>query len=95
MNIVNSLSNAATNTLQAEHSNWFRNICDAIRMPAWLDITLNRLRMTTLLESGTVTTCSTVTSVTNVVSVGTYPAQQATFEGNNAAWALTCRARIT
>lgn len=54
-----------------------KRLLDAIKYPAWLDRALNRLRMTTLVESGTittVTTCSTVSTVSNITNIGGYSA---------------------
>ena len=57
--------------------------------PSWVDKTLNRVRETAIIESGTVTT---VTGVTNFDS---YQARVSVIGNNIAAWALACRARIT
>ena len=64
----------------------------SLTKPAWFDPSLNRLRETTLIESGTVTTVTTVTGVTNL---GGYAAQLPTLSGSRTAWSLSCRARIT
>jgi len=73
--------------------------------PANYDASLNRQRITAILESGTVTTVSTVTGVTTVTTVATVTnltnfgtgraATELQDNNNRTAWALTNRARIT
>lgn len=64
--------------------------------PVNYDPALNRQRMTTILESGTVTTVSTVTTAGTLTNVG---AGRAGIElqdnANRSAWALVHRTRIT
>lgn len=64
--------------------------------PVNYDASLNRQRMTTILESGTVTTVTTCTTVTNMTNFGTgRAATEAQDNMNRTAWALVHRARIT
>jgi hypothetical protein len=80
-------------------------LLNILRMPAGYDATLNRLRITALLESGSTTavtgsltsagTVSTVTTVTNLTNVGSYGGTQLVDYDGRSAWALTNRARIT
>lgn len=53
---------------------------------------LQRYRATTILESGTVTTCSTVT---NTAQLGGLTADRLVLNQNYSAWSATHRARIT
>lgn len=64
--------------------------------PVNYDASLNRQRMTAILESGTVTTVTTCTTVTNMTNFGTgRAATEAQDNMNRTAWALVHRARIT
>ena len=60
-----------------------RNIFNAVISPQFLDPTLARVRATSLIESGTVTTFSTVTGVTNL---GNYSANSLMEMNNFIAW---------
>jgi len=64
----------------------------AIAKPAWFDPSINRVRETAIIESGTVTA---VTTVGNITSIGGYTAQNLLTANTRAAWAVTCRNRIT
>ncbi len=75
-----------------------------LNAPQGYDKSLQRGRVTAVLESGTgtvttvstVTTCSTVTNLTNITgNIGTYQATQQVYGQNQAAWAAVVRARIT
>lgn len=75
-----------------------------LNAPQGYDKSLQRARVTAVLESGTVTTVSTVTtvttvtavsSVTNIAAVGGYSAQMQIMDTNRTAWAQCVRARIT
>jgi len=67
--------------------------------PRGYDKSLQRNRVTALIESGTVTAVTTVTTVTNLTNIngniGTYQATMQVYGQNQAAWAACVRARIT
>lgn len=66
-----------------------------LNAPQGYDKSLQRARVTAVLESGTVTTVTTVSSVTNIAAVGGYSAQMQIMDTNRTAWAQCVRARIT
>jgi hypothetical protein len=72
-----------------------------LNSPMGYDKSLQRSRVTAVLESGTVTTVSTVTTVTtvstvaNMTSIGGIQGQIGVYGQNLAAWANCVRARIT
>lgn len=70
-------------------------LLNATNSPRGYDVALGRNRMTTLIESGTVTTVSTVSNVANQTLMGNQQAQLLTNGQNVSAWAATVRARIT
>lgn len=67
--------------------------------PVNYDPSLNRERVTAILESGTVTTVTTVTTCTTVTNMTNFGTGRAATEAqdnmNRTAWALVHRARIT
>jgi hypothetical protein len=63
--------------------------------PAGFDRSLNRTRGTVLIESGTVTTVSAVSALTDQTNIGGRPAQMLINQTNLSAWADCVRARIT
>lgn len=74
---------------------FLKNIILLLANFPWVDKSLNRVRGTTLIESGTITA---VTTVTNAVPIGTIDTLQGRLliDGSQlTAWALCCRARIT
>ena len=89
---VNLPTNAATESTQSGY--WFQiiRLLKKIAFPAWFDPSLNRARMTTLVESGTVTTVSTVSNQTNI---GGYTAEQLIRMQTRSAWAAGQRTRLT
>jgi hypothetical protein len=87
-----------------------KDLLRSIVNPPWLDKTLNRLRQTAIIESGTVTTVGTVTAVTtvttvttvstvsslsNMVNVDGYQGKLLVINQNNAAWAALIRSTIS
>lgn len=67
----------------------------ALLSPRGYDPSQARQRGTVVVESGTVTTCSTVSSLTNIAGIGGYSAQMQVMDTNRTGWAQTVRARIT
>jgi hypothetical protein len=63
-----------------------------LNAPMGYDKSLQRARQTAIIESGTVTTVSAVTSLNNI---DTYNARMTVLDTNRTAWALCVRARIT
>lgn len=76
-------------------------IVQALAAPLGYAKDLQRFRNTAILESGTLTACTTVTTVTtcstatNVAQLGGLAAERIVATQNIAAWASTNRARIT
>lgn len=78
--------------LQLEILNMLRLIKTTLNRLPFYDPTLNRGRMTAILESGTVTTCGTVTNMTNV---GSYTWNAMVQMQNRSSWANNCGSRIS
>jgi hypothetical protein len=72
-----------------------RNLLLEIATPAVVDIALNRMRATTLIESGTVTTVTTVTTVAALTNIDSYQGRLAVLGIDETAWAQLVRARIS
>lgn len=73
-------------------------VLNSLNAPQGYDKSLQRGRVTAVVESGTVTTVTTVTtvaSVTNMASIGGIQGQIGVYGQNLAAWANCVRARIT
>ena len=70
-------------------------LLNATNSPRGYDVATGRNRMTTLVESGTITQVSTVATVTNQTNMGGQQAQLLTNGQNVSAWAATVRSRIT
>lgn len=70
-------------------------ILNVLMSPMGFDRSLSRQRVTGIIESGTVTTVSAVSSVTNVAAIGGYNAAVQVLGINLTAWAQCVRARIT
>lgn len=80
-------------------------ILQVLLAPLGYDKSLQRSRVTAVVESGTVTTVTTVTTLTTLTTcaaltnitgnIGTYQATQQVWGQNQAAWAALVRARIT
>jgi ABC-type Fe2+-enterobactin transport system substrate-binding protein len=74
------------------------SLLQALAYPPWFDRTLNRLRGTVTIESGTVTTVSTVTTVTTVTGVTNIDSIQGRLlplASQISAWTDCVRSRIT
>jgi hypothetical protein len=77
-------------------SQLLRQMLNYFNAPQGYDKSLQRGRVTAVLESGTVTTVATVTNLTNITgNIGNYQANQQVFGQNQASWAALVRARIT
>lgn len=72
-----------------------KNIFNVLSYPAWLDRSLNRLRGTVIVESGTVTTVTTCTTVTGITNLDSYQAKLPVINQNLDAWANVVRRNIT
>lgn len=73
-------------------------LLNILNAPQGYDKSLQRARVTAILESGTVTTVTTVTTVAAVTSVNNYDgynARMTVLDNNRVAWAQCVRARIT
>ena len=78
--------------LQLEILNMLRLIKTTLNRLPFYDPTLNRGRMTAVVESGTVTTVSTVTNMTNI---GSYTWNAMVQMQNRSSWANNCGSRIS
>lgn len=76
----------------AEYAQAVYRLLSYLTAPGWYDRAANQLRTAAVISSGTVTT---VTSVTNEVSIGGIQGQVQVYGANNAAWALMVRSRIS
>jgi hypothetical protein len=70
-------------------------LLNATNSPRGYDVALGRNRMTTIIESGTVSTVTTVNNVANQTLMGNQQAQLLVNGQNVSAWAATVRSRIT
>lgn len=66
-----------------------------LESPRGYDKSQARQRGTVVVESGTVTTVTAVSSLTNIAAVGGYSAQMQIMDTNRTGWAQCVRARIT
>ena len=91
-------SGMSSTDLQLEILNMLRLIKTTLNRLPFYDPTLNRGRMTAILESGTVTTVSTVTTcgtVTNMTNVGSYTWNTMVNMQNRSSWANNCGSKIS
>jgi len=86
------VSSSSIETLSQEIVHMLRMIKTQINNLPFYDRTINRARVSALVESGTVTTCGTVTNMTNV---GSFPWDVMVRMQNRSAWANTCANRIS
>ena len=70
-------------------------LLNATNSPRGYDVATGRNRMTTLVESGTITQVSLVPTVTTLTNMGGTQAQLLSNGQNVSAWAATVRSRIT
>ena len=71
-------------------------ILQTLMSPLGYDKSLQRNRVTALLEGGGVTTVTTVTNLSNINgSIGTYQATMQVYGQNLSAWAAVVRSRIS
>jgi hypothetical protein len=66
-----------------------------LNAPMGYDKSVQRQRGTMVVESGTVTTVTTVAAVTSLNNIDTYNARMTVLDTNRTAWAQCVRARIT
>ena len=91
-------SGISSTDLQLEILNMLRLIKTTLNRLPFYDPTLNRGRMTAILESGTVTTVSTVTTcgtVSNMTNVGSYTWNTMVNMQNRSSWANNCGNKIS
>lgn len=93
------ISNIATSEKQDAINNSVVNLLDklvvlfrSLLKPPYFDPSQNRIRGTVAIESGTVTTVTTVSALTNM---GSYLSQAVPLATTRTAWILSCRERIT
>jgi hypothetical protein len=72
-----------------------QRVLNALNAPQGYDKSLQRQRGTNIIESGTITTVGTVTTMANLSSVDTLQGRIQVYSANLGAWASTVRARIT
>jgi len=70
-------------------------ILQMLMAPLGYDKSLQRQRGTVVVESGTVTTITTVANVTSLNNIDTYNARMTVLDTNRTAWAQCVRSRIT
>lgn len=102
---VNDGDVAATNPMPTQEiggaMSWMRRIFDRLSSPPGFDMSLDRSRVTAVVESGTVTTvstvttCTTVTTVTGLTNIDGRNGAMLIDQTNLSAWADCVRARIT
>jgi NADPH:quinone reductase-like Zn-dependent oxidoreductase len=79
----------------ADSGSLLRRILQMLMAPLGYDKSLQRNRVTALIESGTVTTVTTVGAVTSLNNIDGYNARMQILDQNRTSWALNVRARIT
>ena len=79
----------------ADSGSLLRRILQMLMAPLGYDRSLQRNRVTALIESGTVTTVTTVTTVGNLNNIDGYNARMQILDQNRTSWAIIVRARIT
>ena len=72
-----------------------RRLIDASVLPPSMDMSNYRNRVSAILESTTLTTCTTVTGLSSVGTTNLLQAQDLVLGQNLTAWALCCRERIS
>ena len=90
--------NPATDESQQDMVMLLTRMLNYLNAPQGYDKTVQRQRGTMIVESGTITSVTSVSSVValaNQVSIGGIQAQIPVYGQNLSAWALTVRARIT
>jgi|SanBayMetagenome_1026888.scaffolds.fasta_scaffold69173_2 hypothetical protein len=99
---VNDGDVASSNPLPVQEASGamslLRRILERLMSPVGFDMSLDRSRVTAVLESGTVTTVSTVTTVTTVTGLTNIDGRNGAMlidQTNLSAWANIHRARIT
>ena len=99
---VNEGDVASTNPMPTQEiggaMSWLRRIFDRLSSPPGFDMSLDRSRVTAVVESGTVTTVTTVTTCTTVTGLTNIDGRNGAMlidQTNLAAWADCVRARIT
>jgi hypothetical protein len=99
---VNDGDVASSNPLPVQEASGamslLRRILERLMSPVGFDMSLDRSRVTAVVESGTVTTVSTVTTVTTVTGLTNIDGRNGAMlidQTNLSAWADCVRARIT
>ena len=75
--------------------NLLRRILEMLMAPLGYDKSVQRGRVTAVIESGTVTTVTNVTTVGALNNIDGYNARMQILDQNRASWALNVRSRIT
>lgn len=91
-------SGISSTDLQLEILNMLRLIKTTLTRLPFYDPSLNRAKMTAVVESGTVTTVSTVTActtLTNMTNVGSYTWDAMVRMQNRSSWANNCGNRVS
>ena len=87
--------NPATDETQQDMIILLTRMLNYLNAPQGYDKSQQRARGTVVVESGTVTTVSAVTTLTNQSAIGGIQGQIPAYGQNLSAWALAVRARIT
>jgi len=91
---VNNLSEIVTEIQVKDLMIAVKNLLTIITNPTWLDMTANRLNVQAILQSGTVTTVSTLTNAANLTNIDSYPGRMLIMTNELNAWANTVRRTI-
>jgi len=87
--------NPATDESQQDMVMLLTRMLNYLNAPQGYDKTVQRQRGTTIVESGTITSVSSVVRLADQTNIGGIQAQIPANGQNLSAWALTVRARIT
>lgn len=92
MTLRNAFADMATEESASDGATLLRRILLLLLAPLGYDKSLRRYRQTTVIESGTLTTCNTVS---NLVSIDGRPGAMLINAQCRQSWALNVRSRIT
>ena len=97
MALRNAFENLATESKQDDSNSILGTlsiILKLLRIPVGFDLSLNRQRSTAIIESGTVTTVTTCSTVSSLTNIDTYQGKQLVLADIRNAWANTVSRRF-
>lgn len=92
MTLRNAFADMATEASASDGATLLRRMLLLLLAPLGYDKSLRRYRQTAVIESGTVTTCSTVSNLSNIDG---RPGAMLINAQSRQSWALNVRSRIT